>query len=155
MDLGEHPATILVRTRQIIATHEPQTAIALGSDECVDFPLECRPVHDVIVPGARGRGQQPIPPRGKARCPRATIASLRGLFAAGEECEPGEENSFADACDEVGIAGVVGCDLDTCTRTCVGCGDGVVQDAGDDRLRVPDLLIAVHPSCTDAARRGK
>jgi hypothetical protein len=60
-------------------------------------------------------------------------------FTAGEMCEPGLPETWADACQEAGFEGVVGgaCDPNTCTlvtsvELCPTCGDDVINAEGEE-----------------------
>lgn len=59
-------------------------------------------------------------------------------LAAGEECDPEDEDSFEDACRDIRPAGVGACDPIECTiidtiEQCAKCGDGILDfDAGEE-----------------------
>jgi len=62
---------------------------------------------------------------------------------AGEECDPGDPESFADGCQRLGLPGAARCDPETCTiradpEICAICGDGALapsEDCDGENLR--------------------
>lgn len=79
---------------------------------------------------------------------------------AGEECDPSDPDSFADACERLGMPGVARCDPERCTiqadpEICAVCGDGALaplEQCDGENLRNKkcpsgDDLVTCGPTC--------